>query len=222
MSITAQTVVTRARETLADEGLKFFISDDVLLTSAKDCYNEVYSLARPRVRSATITQEANVVYVDIRSKITDYLAPVAIWNPQKSIWLEPTSKQALDDTAMKWELTDGEPSMFFQKDWKYLCLHPTLSTVNSETLDIYYRPSAPDLTLGTSVDITGLNERILEEYIVGDGLEQFEEFEKARTHKDKYEIELDRLQHMVWNRESVDLTMRLREITPDRWTIGVT
>ena len=167
----------RIRTDLGDEEISFY-SDQDILDSAQDGYDEIAVYCGSIIKIEEIQFQSNLVYYNFKDLISDFFSVVSIFNKNTNRWLEPTSELELDDLRSDWELWVGEPQFFFPHSTDYVGIVPHHSTAVG-SMEVHYRAQAPAINNTTRFLIHDEATHLLEDYVKLDLLEQAQEYVKA-------------------------------------------
>src|ERR1700757_560579 len=105
---------TSSRTNLNDLGVTFWSETD-LNDSFQDAYDDVVCLSQCIIKSVTLNWISNLVYYDpvVDCGVTDYLAPVAIFNNMTNLWLrDDLNLRDMDRLRRDWECWQGTPQFW--------------------------------------------------------------------------------------------------------------
>lgn len=189
---------------LGDNGIFYTPAD--LNDSVQDGYSEVAALTGCIFKAANISLSANLSYYDFGSLIPDFHAVTAIFNPQIKQWMTPVSLRQLEDLRGDWELAIGNPFFFWPVNFRFVAIYPKLTT-STGSLYVYYRAHADTLSASTTPQLP--EDIVIENYTIGDMLEQAEEFSKAGISLEVYFTNIKEIKQATRSFRQPDLMSRL-------------
>lgn len=177
---------------LGDVGVSFY-SDEDLNDSIKDAYDEVTSLYGLRIKESVISLAANTSYVNVVSQVPDYIGGIVVYDPllkrclNDDVMWPSDFRTKLSGTPTAWAPVDSEQIVFLGRP------------ATERFYELTHFSSAPELIDDSSeISVSRVIVPIMEEYIYGDLLEQFNEFTKAGMRWEKYfsmiEMSMSKLQ----------------------------
>src|ERR1017187_3163833 len=222
------------RQNLDDNGVSFY-SDDDLNESLQDAYDDIVCMSQCITKSVTLQWMGKLSYYDFRVDLglTDYLAPVAIFNYATNRWLrDDLTLRDLDRLRRDWELWIGTPQFWCSSDPDHIAIAPKyedpgafggafdppafvkafLVGVQStlSNFKLVYWAQAPVLTDDSGTFLTASDvQNLFEFYCTADMLEGAEEFDKASEYWEKYYSSLVEYSSRVKKINRSDLLLRV-------------
>ena len=174
--MTTLTVIAKIKKELDDQGI--FYTDEDIFDSLQDGYDEL-ALTTECIEKVVSVAFPLTAYVDMVSIIPDYFKVFAIYNPNRKEFLTPVGFKHLESISDKWETESGTPQWFVPIDFKYIALYPYYTVAPTQNMYVFYSAQAPDFTSSSTLELPSNHQSCLEDYVVGDLLEQGLEFKKS-------------------------------------------
>lgn len=171
------TIADAVRSNLNDQGITFYSQQDIL-DSIQDGCDQMFVRSGLVEDTIDISFQATYGYYDLRTLIPNFYAVTQIYNNQTRQWLTPMTIADYDMLRDDWELWNGQPQFFTPVDYKRIVVVPRPPT-STGTMKIYYKATAPTLTLATDLDIPTDIALTPEHYATADLLEQAREYSKS-------------------------------------------
>jgi len=196
------------RKNLDDANITFYSNDD-LVDSFQDGYNDIAAKARCIVKKYTQDWQQDLVYYDmIALGLTDYMGATAIFNNNANRFLDDNiSLRQLDNSDDKWELRKGTPNCWIPVNNKFFAMYPVYGTAFGN-FDLYYWAKAPTIVDTDTPLIATDMQRLLEIYSTADLIEQGEEYAKAQILWEEYFSGLESYRERCENMAKSDLLLR--------------
>lgn len=183
------------RGNLDDLGVTFWTATDIN-DAIQDGYDDVAVVSGCIQKSATVNFEDNLSYYNFAVLISDYFAPVAIYNNNTKRWFGTENRKSMATLRRDWELIVGNPELFFPIDSRRCFLGPRMVT-GSGNMTVFYRAQAPTLS-GSTVPLVHADEtKLLVDYATADMLDQQEEFIKAERFWTDYFVGLKKYKSRI-------------------------
>jgi len=197
------------RKDLDDIGVTFYSTDD-LTDSVTDAYKDINLKTHCIIKkSAGLSWIANLSYIDFRTDylITDYIATTAIYNNNTNRFLDDNmSLQQFNLIRWDWEINTGEPDSWAPSDFKRIAIMPRQASANG-TFDLFYWADTPSFVDTDTPLIATDMQDLIEKYCVADLLEQAEEFVKAQTWWEEYDLGIEEYADRVATLAKADLML---------------
>lgn len=179
----------------------FWTAADVA-RAVNDGYEEISDASEWYERQATLNLNGQT-YLNLETAIAEtFVAPLRVYNPATTRWLEPDDVRSLDDEYRRWEVTTGPPDRYFMRGLWFLGMFPKSST---GTLQLWFSSIPP--AMASDSDRPDFPQEIhwgLVDYAVYDLLCQEAETEKALRFWKSYLKHQRELVQYVQHRISVD------------------
>lgn len=177
------TLFTRISENLEDSSNRFY-TQATILKSIQDAYYLLSAYADSKVKSATLVWPANTTYLNLESRLSNFLKILGVYYPAQRRFLAPRSVELLDKLATRWEVTVGFPYVFVMLDHRYMGVYQQPSS--DVTFTIYYTEVGEHLSDNSNIIVSDEGFRLLENYATGDCLESSIELAKASFWLDSF------------------------------------
>lgn len=119
-------------------------SDADLNAAINEGLGELSEATRYYEQWVSIPLKEDRTYYDLRGWIPDsFLSVSAVWHQSGNRWLSPASHRDMD--RQRWELTAGQPVLWFPRGLWWLGLFPHPSADSDEFVRVYYSAVAPAL-----------------------------------------------------------------------------
>lgn len=200
--MTRDQIAGKVAQNLYDVGMVQFDADN-LNDSVQDGYDEVALLTNCIEKVTTVNFQSNITYYNLRTLVTDYYRPVAIYNPNTKRWMAPTAFRDMREFHPRWETVNGEEAFFSPLGFEYIVFFRKQTTA-SGNFYIFYSATADTLTGATTPQIPIEYHKVLENYATADMLDQNLEYTKAMKYYNAYIADLDRIKNLVRNRNWPD------------------
>ena len=211
MGQTRGQIKTTVRTNLNDNGITFWSEDD-LNDSFQDAYDDIVCISQCIVKSTIVNWIPDLVYYNPITdlSISDYLAPVAIFNLSTNLWLrDDLNLRDLDRLRRDWECWVGTPQFWCSSDPLHFAIAPHLN-VGTPSFKLLYWATAPLLTSDSNTLLTASDvQNLFEFYVTADMLEQAQEYVKASEYWTKYYNSLQEYSARVKTNNKSDLLLRV-------------
>jgi hypothetical protein len=119
-------------------------SDADINAAINDGLGELSEATRYFEQWVSIPLKDSRTYYDLRDWIPfSFLSVSAVWHQSGNRWLSPTSHT--DMKTQRWEITDGNPVLWFTRGLWWLGIFPHPSSDLAEFVRVYYSAVAPGL-----------------------------------------------------------------------------
>lgn len=181
----ASTIITNARYYL-DESTASFWSDAELLVFLNDGQENIASRALCTETTETVSLVANTVEY---TPTTDYISIIAVIYNNASGAKAALEQKTVRHVGETYQSTT--PGYYYDFGGK-VGIFPALSSVTSETVDLYLVQRPTTLTSADYIGIPAVYEKALTYYIVAQALVKDRQFAKASFMLQLYQSEIDR------------------------------
>lgn len=186
-------------------------TDVNLVDSLQDCYNEIALETMVLEANTTVSWPYNNAYWRVRNDISDYFAPLAIFNKNTNCWLQSTNFKTLENLDECWDTTYGTPYLFAPVDFNTIAIYPSYQTAPSEGLVIFYAKIAPTVTHDQDVDLEARDVDTLVNGTVADMLDILLEHSKSQLYQEEY---YKGIENIKWNKSRRNSADRYHLMAP--------
>lgn len=221
------------RQNLDDLGVSYYSETD-LDESLQDAYDDIVAASQCVCKSVILNWIGGLSYYNFSADcgVTDYMAPVAIFNYATNRWLrDDLTIRDFDRLRRDWENWIGTPQFWCPSDPLHIAIAPKYNiTVVSGSFDplsfssafdigaaatpgtfkLLYWATAPTLANDSSTFLMASDvQNMLEFYGTADMLEAAEEYTKAQAYWEKYYNSLMQYSDRVKRNNKADLLLRV-------------
>jgi hypothetical protein len=211
---TAQQIIDRVLVRLEDPDQRFFSTDDLVL-AYNDALDELSEATEVNENYVTVKRRKLAAYVDLRGYLPpDALRVTAVWNPNTSKWLAPTTTRELDEyLGRQWENKPDESRWWWMRGIYFLGSYP-VSGRDDNPLRVHYSTMLPHIEVDGGLS-TGLTSSValppdmaeaIEHYMMYMLLVQKKESVKALDYWMLYKKHEQELRDLAHNRMRRDRT----------------
>ena len=195
--MTKAELMTRVSQTLEDEGLIHFTSED-LSDSIQDGYELVSMLCETVEKVEQITIPSGSQIVDITTLVSDYYRCFAIYSEELHRWLSPRSFPNIQQFGLRWGNDTGNIRDWCPLGEKHILFYPSPNA--AQVLQFFYKAEA-DILTSDSVPIFFEDcHKVLEYYACSDLLDQNLEYTKSLKYYNLFQAELDEISQRLQSR----------------------